>query len=117
MEGLTKEHLLQTLLAWYGNNSNWALPPRKAGVALAIRKSVMELDKGRCARTALSEDTVGNLLKAVCDAYGIHLMELGRRAELPDPLTGEIVRGANLRPEVSVRLRQALDEMVKRNGQ
>ncbi len=77
----------------------------------------MERDGGRAARTAASTDTVGNLLKAVCDAHGIHLMELGRHAGVSDPEMGKIVRGS--RPELrdSVRLREALARMIeRRNG-
>ena len=115
MEGLTKEYLLRTLLAWYANPSNWKAPPLGTNGG---KKFAMELDRGRVARTALLKITVGNLLKATCDAHGIHLMELGRRAELPDPRMGEIVRESDgLGLNESNRLRTTLDEMVKeRNG-
>ena len=115
MEGLTKEYLFKTLLAWYANPPHWKPPAFGSNIS---KKSVMERDGGRAARTALLEITAGNLLKAVCDAYGIPLMELGRRAGLPDPRMGEIVRGSDgLRSNESNWLRKYLDVMIKeQNG-
>ena len=108
---LTREHLLLKILEWYADGKNWA-PVSQAAPYSTSMESAAGRDKGGAARAALKNNDVGSMLKGACDAYGLHLMELSRRADLAPPRIGAIVRGAVMTDDESERVRAVLDAMI-----
>lgn len=109
---LTREGLLNAILSWYADPGTWEQrsdpSPYSSG-----RSCRATQDSGRVARAAVSARGIGGLLTALCDAHGIALTALARRAGLTDFRIGEIARGSDPSQDEAVRLSSALAEVVR----
>jgi len=109
---LTRESLLHAILSWYADPKTWEQrsdpSPYSSG-----RSCRATQDSGRVARAAASAESIGGLLTALCDAHGIALTALARRAGLTDSRIGEIARGSDPSPGEAARLSGALAEVAR----
>ena len=109
---LDREYLLGLVLAWYAGVKTWERPVTIFANRRETR-SAADDDRGRKARAALRESSIGGLLRAACDAWDVHLTELARRSGMDGARMSQIVLASDVTEKESSAIRAALDQMLE----
>lgn len=77
------EALTRAVLQWYANPRSWA-PALTRGPYSSGTAAAAVSDAGAVARKVLEAKSDGQLFAAACDAWGLSVTEVGRRAGMDD---------------------------------